>query len=196
MTGENEMLLRVAAIVLREGDDVAVARKPIAGGTTLVENGVAITLPRDVPAGHKIALRPVRTGDPVHRYGQIIGYATADIAAGEWVHTRKLGFGSGEGEGKNALHLDYEYSTAVPHVHYYPPEQQRTFPGYLRPDGARGHSQFPDAGVHRKLRFRRRAGHFRPVSHGRLPEGFSRRGRRDARTAQNGLRNAPRRAGL
>ena len=142
MTEEREAALQSAAIVLREGDDVAVARKKIPGGTTLTQDGRSITLRGDVPAGHKVALHSVREGDPVRRYGQIIGYATADIAPGDWVHIRNLGFGAGQGEGKNALHLDYEYSTAVPHVEYVPAALQRTFPGYLRPDGRVGIRNF------------------------------------------------------
>ena len=74
----------------------------------------------------------------MRRYGQIIGYSTVDIAAGEWVHTRNLGFGTGQGEGADALQLDYEYSTAVPTVDYVPEAQRRTFPGYLRSDGRVG----------------------------------------------------------
>ena len=134
-----DIALNDAAIVLREGDDVAVARRKIAGNTTLLESdGTSVTLGGDIPAGHKIALRRVKTGDPVRRYGQIIGYATADIEPGDWVHTRNLGFGKGQGEGGDALHLDYEYSAAVPPVDYVPEAQRRTFPGYLRPDGRVG----------------------------------------------------------
>lgn len=135
----NETLpLEQAAIYLREGDDVAVAKRRLAGGTTLGFAGKEVALLADVPAGHKIALRPLQTGDPVRKYGQIIGYATSAIAQGEWVHTRNLGFGAGEGDGENALHLDYEYSTEVPPVDFYPDARQRTFPGYARPDGRTG----------------------------------------------------------
>ena len=34
------------------------------------------------PAGHKIAVRAVQQGEPVHRYNQIIGFATQDDRAG------------------------------------------------------------------------------------------------------------------
>ena len=43
-----------------------------------------------VPAGHKQALRDIPVGDCVIKYGQIIGRATQDIRAGEWVHTHNL----------------------------------------------------------------------------------------------------------
>ena len=138
MAEANEVALNQVAILLRAGDDVAVAKTRIAGGTVLNYAGGALPLRLDVPAGHKFALHAVPDGAPVRKYGQIIGYATADIRPGEHVHTRNLGFGKGQAEGAGALHLDYEYSTAIPPVHFYPPEQMRTFPGYARSDGRVG----------------------------------------------------------
>ena len=46
-----------------------------------------------IPAGHKVAIRPIATGEPIRRYGQIIGFATAPIAPGEWVHTHNCAMG-------------------------------------------------------------------------------------------------------
>ena len=40
----------------------------------------------DVPVGHKIALRDIAAGEMIVKYGVTIGRATADIAAGSWVH--------------------------------------------------------------------------------------------------------------
>lgn len=138
MANESELRLNEAAILLREGDDVAVAKRRLTAGTEIVLPETSVRLATDVPAGHKFALKAVDEGDPVHKFGQIIGYATVPIQPGDHVHTRNLGFGTGEGEGKDALHLDYEYSTAIPTVDYYGPDQQRTFPGYARPDGRVG----------------------------------------------------------
>jgi galactarate dehydratase len=39
-----------------------------------------------IPEGHKVALTTIPVGDPAIRYGAVIGYARADIAAGSWVH--------------------------------------------------------------------------------------------------------------
>ena len=58
----SELELNHAAIVLREGDDVAVAKQKIPGGTTLVFEGGSVTLPGDVPAGHKFALHQIADG--------------------------------------------------------------------------------------------------------------------------------------
>lgn len=40
-----------------------------------------------IARGHKIALVPIAAGEPVIKYGVVIGTAGEDIAAGEWVHT-------------------------------------------------------------------------------------------------------------
>ena len=47
----------------------------------------------DVAAGHKVARRAVARGRPVHRYNQVIGFASNDIAPGEHVHTHNLAMG-------------------------------------------------------------------------------------------------------
>lgn len=39
-----------------------------------------------IPFGHKAAIRPIATGEPVRKYGVTIGFASADIAVGEHVH--------------------------------------------------------------------------------------------------------------
>ncbi len=136
--GKGELPLEQVAILLRAGDEVAVAKTRLTAGTVVTYEGHPIALRADVPAGHKFALTTVAEGEPVRKYGQVIGYATADIRPGDWVHTRNLGFGKGDTAGAGALSLDYEYSTAIPHVDYYPAERQRTFPGYGRPDGRVG----------------------------------------------------------
>lgn len=133
-----EVALEQVAILLREGDDVAVAKKRLSGGITIVYSGGAVRLRADIPTGHKFALNAIAEGAPVHKYGQVIGYATTAIQPGDWVHTRNLGYGKGTQGGQGGLTLDYEFCTAIPHVDYYGPEQQRLFPGYLRPDGRVG----------------------------------------------------------
>ena len=133
-----EVALGEVAILLREGDDVAVAKTRIAGGTRVAWDGGAVALKDEVPPGHKFALHALAEDAPVRKYGQIIGYAEGDIQPGDWVHTHNLGFGKGRQPGQGGLTLDYEFGTEIPVVDYVPAEQQRTFPGYLRPDGRIG----------------------------------------------------------
>ena len=52
--------------------------------------------------GHKYALRPIKAGENVIKYGMPIGHATADIAAGEHVHVHNVATNLGDC-------LEYEY---------------------------------------------------------------------------------------
>jgi len=76
--------------VIARDDDVAIAIRPLEPGEVLGVRTPAITVRESVPRGHKIALRDVRAGETVHKYGWPIGRALADIAAGSLVHTANL----------------------------------------------------------------------------------------------------------
>src|SRR5687768_13451971 len=78
------------AVRLHPTDDVAVLKRTVKAGTELLNGSVRVTAGKNIPAGHKIALELIRDGAPVRRYGQIIGFAQGDIAAGEHVHTHNL----------------------------------------------------------------------------------------------------------
>src|SRR6266446_3195986 len=110
------------AIILREGDDVAVLTQPLQEGTELVTSGLDVRLAANVPAGHKVALTSIKEGHPVHKYGQIIGYATADIAPGDWIHSHNLHNGR--------LGLSYEFGTDIRASKPLEPAEERTFMGY------------------------------------------------------------------
>jgi altronate hydrolase len=78
----------VLVIQLNRSDDVVIACQDVPAGTVLDEYGLTV---RDaVPAGHKIALRSITSGQPVRRYDQIIGFASEPIAAGQHVHVHNL----------------------------------------------------------------------------------------------------------
>jgi (2R)-sulfolactate sulfo-lyase subunit alpha len=49
-----------------------------------------LTAKMDVPIGHKIALRDLKAGDTVVKYGQDIGRIVADVRQGEHVHVHNL----------------------------------------------------------------------------------------------------------
>jgi (2R)-sulfolactate sulfo-lyase subunit alpha len=57
-----------------------------------VQNGEAfeIAVNQPVPLGHKVALRDIPSGEPVVKYGGVIGRATRDIAKGDHVHVHNL----------------------------------------------------------------------------------------------------------
>jgi altronate hydrolase len=112
---------------LNPQDDVLVARRALPQGTVL---GGLITLLQDVPAGHKIAAHDIASGAPVRRYGQVIGFASRAISAGEQVHVHNLHIGE--------LHQDYAVGRDVKPVQFVPEEERRAFEGFLRSDGRVG----------------------------------------------------------
>jgi len=44
-----------------------------------------LTLIDEVPQGHKVALRDIHEGEPIVRYGEVIGYASRALPRGSWV---------------------------------------------------------------------------------------------------------------
>ena len=44
----------------------------------------------DIPIGHKLAIRELKSGDTVIKYGVDIGKAIADIAVGEHTHVHNI----------------------------------------------------------------------------------------------------------
>ena len=77
-------------IRLNPADTVVVARADILPGTSIP--GENVVAKGHIPAGHKISTHQVAEGEPVRRYGQIIGLASRPIAAGDHVHTHNCAF--------------------------------------------------------------------------------------------------------
>jgi altronate hydrolase len=122
--------IKDVAIVLNPGDDVAIAKKEIPAGSVIEDTSGRIEVRQDIRPGHKMARHARGAGQEVRRYGQVIGFATADIAVGDHVHTQNLAVGD--------LHREYEVGTDVRPVDFYPPDKMRYFDGYLREDGRVG----------------------------------------------------------
>ncbi len=53
-------------------------------------NSVDETVRADIPYGHKVAVRPIKIGEPIIKYGEEIGVATQDIETGDYVHVHNL----------------------------------------------------------------------------------------------------------
>lgn len=110
-------------IRLHANDDVVIARDQLVSGTVIEDEG--ITVIGLIPPGHKMATRAIDPGAPVRRYGQIIGFASRPIAAGQHVHTHNLAMGD--------FTRDYAYSAEVRES--IPFETPATFDGIVRNDG-------------------------------------------------------------
>jgi altronate hydrolase len=116
------------AVQLRPEDNVAVAARNLPPGTQCQVNGSTLTLGRRIGLGHKVALRLIRKGEAIYKYGQIIGFASDDIAPGEHVHVHNVA--------ADAFERDYAFCRDRPAP---PPRPEpRFFMGYDRGDGRFG----------------------------------------------------------
>ena len=79
-----------AVIQVHDGDDVCVALRDIAADAEVETGGLRLVVGSDVPKGHKIAVRAIAEGEPVHKYGFVIGKASQAIAPGDHVHTHNM----------------------------------------------------------------------------------------------------------
>lgn len=103
----------VAVDILREG--------AVAGGVKALAR---------IPRGHKMAIEPIAEGEPVRKYGQVIGAATTAIRAGDWVHVHNLAMSD--------FSRDYAFGADAQPVDIVTPAEQATFQGYRRPGGRVG----------------------------------------------------------
>jgi altronate hydrolase len=121
--------LSQVAVHLRPEDNVAVAARNLAAGTEVRENGRVLQLASRVGLGHKLALRDIKKGEAITKYGQIIGFAGQDIPAGGHVHVHNVK--------ADTFERDYAFCRDCPPP---PPKPAglRTFMGYDRGDGRFG----------------------------------------------------------
>lgn len=110
-------------------DNVAIVANPkgLKQGVVVLDN---VELLEDIPMGHKVALQTLQTGDAVIRYGQIIGYANAEIKKGSWV---------------NETNITLPFPPALNDIPYIKKEtpavtplEGYTFQGYKNADGSAG----------------------------------------------------------
>ncbi len=73
-------------VVINEKDNVAVALVKLLKGEELC----GTVLLEDIERGHKFALRPIKAGEKIIKYGEVIGSAKCDISQGEHVHTNNM----------------------------------------------------------------------------------------------------------
>ena len=112
-------------IIIHDIDNVAVVLRPHTKGEVVA----GVTLVNDIPQAHKVALKVIKNGEDVMKYGCPIGHATCDIQPGEHVHTHNV-----------ATNLDdvitYTYEPNYPEVLGY--KSDRTVEVYERKNGECG----------------------------------------------------------
>ncbi len=118
------------AIHISPIDNVVVALHPIAKGELVETDGLSVRALDDIPQGHKMAVKPIKAGENVIKYGFAIGHATEDAAPGRWMHTHNI---------KTNLSGEVEYSYhPAPDLAPLPAVQPESFMGFRRKDGRVG----------------------------------------------------------
>lgn len=110
-------------IRLHAQDDVVIAVRQLLSGTCIESE--SLTVSGLVPPGHKIAAHAIEPGAAIRRYGQIIGFSTQAIRAGEHVHSHNLAIGD--------FTRDYAFSQEVKPVQF--STALARFDGIVRYDG-------------------------------------------------------------
>ena len=109
-------------------DDVGLVVSDVGQGTPIRTASGVVAAIDAIPAGHKVAVRPIAAGEPVHKYGEVIGIARHDIPPGSHVHLHNLGVGehTASGAPTRGAHQAWSPPAAPTRDH---------FMGYRRPDG-------------------------------------------------------------
>jgi len=111
---------------LNARDNLIVAIDPVDKGTTV--QGTAATA--RILRGHKMAVQPIAKGAPVLKFGQIIGFASEDIAPGAHIHTHNCSFAEFE--------RDYAFARDAREEALLPETDRAVFEGYRRANGKAG----------------------------------------------------------
>ena len=96
------------AIQIDEKDNVATTTREVETGEALEvisPDGVVILKPKVselIPFGHKLAIKPIKKGENIVKYGEIIGVATQPVKTGAWVNTHNVGSARMPTSGKEA----------------------------------------------------------------------------------------------
>jgi altronate hydrolase len=120
--------LSQVAVHLRPEDNVAIAARNLPAELEVQANGGTLQLGQRIGLGHKLALRAIKKGDAIYKYGQIIGFARETIPAGAHVHVHNVSAESFE--------RDYAFCRDCPPPPA--PAEPRFFQGYDRGDGRFG----------------------------------------------------------
>ncbi len=77
-------------IAVDPADNVLVALMDLAPGETVEYAQTVVVIVDEILAGHKVALRQIGCGEPVLKYGEVIGLATCSIPRGCHVHVHNV----------------------------------------------------------------------------------------------------------
>lgn len=95
---------RLRALIIHPDDNVANLVGPGAKGQTVDcavegrDGTETVDLVEDLPSNHKLARREIAEGEPITKYGLVIGKASQVIGRGEHVHVHNIESNRGRGD--------------------------------------------------------------------------------------------------
>jgi altronate dehydratase len=115
-------------IKINNSDNVCVALNALKAGEKITVGNESVVTNSDIPAGHKVALKDIKSGEGIIKYGSRIGLAKEDIKAGDHVHIHNI---------KTALGdlLEYQY---IPKIKELKETAHESFMGFRRKNGKVG----------------------------------------------------------
>ena len=115
-------------IKINNSDNVCVALNALKAGEKITVGNESVVTNSDIPAGHKVALKDIKSGEDIIKYGSRIGLAKEDIKAGDHVHIHNI---------KTALGdlLEYQY---IPKIKELKETAHESFMGFRRKNGKVG----------------------------------------------------------
>ena len=82
-----------AVVVMNDRDNVGTALRDLHSGETAQftsQSKKSVVVLDSIPSGHKIAIADMSSGDPIVKYGEVIGRATVAILSGHHVHVHNV----------------------------------------------------------------------------------------------------------
>ena len=113
-------------LLLNPADPLVVATRDLAVGEAVGLGDITPSEP--IGRGHKLAIKPIESGAPVRKLGQVIGIATKEIAPGQHIHVHNVEFRPSTAD--HAIGAHRSNMTVLPE------DQAATFQGIVRPDGS------------------------------------------------------------
>ena len=78
-------------------DNLVTCIKALSKGEHVAVDGIEIEVKDDIPIYHKMAVKDIKKGELIYKYGEVMGVASRDICAGEWAHVHNIDSTRGRG---------------------------------------------------------------------------------------------------
>ena len=117
-------------IRIHNDDNLIVALEKLEANEIIQIGEIEFALVDDIKQGHKVAIKYIREGESIIKYGHAIGHATADIKSGSWIHSHNTKTNLSDKTSYNYLPIKFSENKSDSKI--------PTFLGYKRKNGKVG----------------------------------------------------------